>query len=151
MRVSRRFAAYRPSFARRLNDESRRRPRRVSVVQLQCVGRRSIAIRTSIASALKTASDLISREPNALSRAEGPWPSAVFTIAEQAPVARTNGRGGRVRAEPARGAMRGAGVVQGAAGGRIAEEKYPVLLAQTRGKLETTSMPRPYGAEFHSA
>lgn len=58
---------------------------------------------------------------------------------------------GRVRAEPARGAMRGAGVVQGAAGGRIAEEKYPVLLAETRGKLETTSMPRPYGAEFHSA
>lgn len=94
MRVSRRFAAYRPSFARRLNDESRRRLGRVSVVQLQCVGRRSIAIRASIASALKAASDLISREPTALSRAEGPWPSAVFTIAEQAPVARTNGRGG---------------------------------------------------------
>lgn len=149
MRVSRRFAAYRPSFARRLNDESRRRPRRVSVVQLQCVGRRFIAIRTSIASALKAASDLISREPTALSRAEGPWPSAVFTIAEQAPVARTNGRGGC--APSRRGAMRGAGVVQGAAGGRIAEEKYPVLLAETRGKLETTSMPRPYGAEFHSA
>ncbi|CAJ2893881.1 Uncharacterised protein [Burkholderia pseudomallei] len=70
----------------------------------------------------------------------------------RASACRANERSGRGGCAPSRrGAMRGAGVVQGAAGGRIAEEKYPVLLAETRGKLETTSMPRPYGAEFHSA
>ncbi|AIP18550.1 hypothetical protein DP63_4438 [Burkholderia pseudomallei MSHR5855] len=67
----------------------------------------------------------------------------------RASACRANERSGRGGGAPSRrGAMRGAGVVQGAAGGRIAEEKYPVLLAETRGKLETTSMPRPYGAEF---
>ncbi|MDW9234960.1 hypothetical protein C7S17_5791 [Burkholderia thailandensis] len=37
--------------------------------------------------------------------------------------------------------MRGVGMVRGAESGRMTDEKIPALLAKTRGKLETTSVP----------